>query len=154
MQVALASIAVTLPAVVTGPTEHFSAASPAVLPLVEHPLPLRILVVEDDALIGMLLADMLEVMGHQVCAIEATETGAVAAAAQWAPDLMIVDVNLHEGNGISAVDQILVKGFVPHVFVTGDLRGVTKIRPAAVVIAKPFTEAMLENAIALARKSA
>jgi CheY-like chemotaxis protein len=97
---------------------------------------------------------MLEVMGHQVCAIEATEAGAVAAAAQWAPDLMIVDVNLYEGNGISAVDRILLKGFVPHVFVTGDLRGVTRLRPLAVVISKPFTEDMLISAIALARKGA
>lgn len=154
MQVALTPFAATLPAVAVGSTEQCSTSSSAVSPVVEHPHPLRILVVEDDTLIGMLLGDMLEVMGYQVCAIEATEGGAVAAAAQWAPDLMIVDVNLHEGNGISAVDQILVKGFVPHVFVTGDLRGVTKIRPAAVVISKPFTEAMLENAIALARKSA
>ena len=40
---------------------------------------LRILIVEDDALIGMLLAEMLEDMGHGLCAIEATEADAVTA---------------------------------------------------------------------------
>jgi two-component system, response regulator PdtaR len=41
---------------------------------------LRILVVEDDALFGMLLAELLAMMGHDVCGIEATEADAVAAA--------------------------------------------------------------------------
>jgi two-component system, response regulator PdtaR len=36
---------------------------------------LRALVVEDDAVIGMLLADMLAEMGHDICPIEATEAG-------------------------------------------------------------------------------
>lgn len=42
---------------------------------------LNVLVVADDALIGMLFADALAAMGHDVCAIEATEADAVAAAA-------------------------------------------------------------------------
>jgi CheY-like chemotaxis protein len=52
---------------------------------------LRVLVVEDDVLIGMLFADALAAMGYDVCAIEATEADAVAAAARYKPDLMIVD---------------------------------------------------------------
>jgi CheY-like chemotaxis protein len=54
---------------------------------------LRILVVEDDAMIAMLLADMFAAMGHDVCAIERTEAGAVAAATLCKPDLMIVDAD-------------------------------------------------------------
>lgn len=134
------------------PDERNAASLPK-LALVEQTTTLRILVVEDDALIGMLLGDMLEVMGHEVCAIEATEVGSVAAAARCAPNMMIVDANLQEGSGLSAVDQILRKGFVPHVFVTGDLRGVSRLRPDAVVIAKPFTEATLSQAIARARRT-
>ena len=38
---------------------------------------LSILVVEDDAMIGMLLGEMLEEMGYDVCAIAATEEDAV-----------------------------------------------------------------------------
>ena len=46
---------------------------------------LRVLVVEDDALIGALLAEMLAGMGHDVCGIEATEAAAVSAEARCRP---------------------------------------------------------------------
>lgn len=113
--------------------------------------PLRILVVEDDVLIGMLLADMLGEMGHVVCSIEATEANAITAAALHKPDMMIVDVRLHVGNGISAMEHILRTNFVPHVCVSGDVHGVLKSRPGAIVIEKPFTELMLARAIERAR---
>jgi CheY-like chemotaxis protein len=108
---------------------------------------LQVLVVDDDALIGMLLAEMLEVMGHHVCAIEVTEADTVAAAARYAPDLMIVDAQLGDGSGIAAVEQILRTGFIPHVFVSGDALRVLLLRPDAVVIQKPFREADLASAI-------
>ena len=66
---------------------------------------LRIVVVEDDALVGMLLAETLVEMGHEVFEIVATEAEAVAAAARHKPDLMIVDVRLREGNGVCAIAQ-------------------------------------------------
>jgi CheY-like chemotaxis protein len=76
---------------------------------------LRVLVVEDDAIIAMLLADMCAGLGHAVCAIEATEADAVAAAVRCRPDRMIVDGRLRDGSGVSAVNHILRTGFVPHV---------------------------------------
>lgn len=57
---------------------------------------LRVLVVEDDALITMLYAELMTEMGHVVCAIETIEADAVAAATRHKPDLMIVDVGLRE----------------------------------------------------------
>lgn len=90
---------------------------------------LRVLVVEDDAVIGVLLAEMLEEMGHDVCAVEATEAEAVIAAARWHPDLMIVDVRLGEGSGVAAVDEIHRAGPVPHVFVSADLSTIRALRP-------------------------
>ncbi|HXP73504.1 MAG TPA: response regulator [Stellaceae bacterium] len=107
----------------------------------------RVLVMEDDALIGALLADVLEAMGHGVCAIEATEADAVAAAARCGPDLMIVDAWLLEGNGVSAVETIQRSGPVPHVFVSGDVSRVRAMRPGAEVLQKPFREAELGQAI-------
>ena len=60
-----------------------------------HPMKaLRALVVEDDAIIGGLLAETLEGLGHTVCAVERNAADAVAAALRWRPDLMIVDVGL------------------------------------------------------------
>jgi CheY-like chemotaxis protein len=108
---------------------------------------LRIMVVEDEAVIAMLLAEVLAGMGHDVCAIEATEADAVAAAARCRPDMMILDARLGDGSGISAVEQILCTGFIPHVFVSGDALRVRALRPGAVVIQKPFHEADLASAM-------
>jgi DNA-binding NtrC family response regulator len=108
---------------------------------------LRILVVEDDNIIGMLLAEMLQEMGHDVCAIEATEADAVTAAARCGPDLMIVDVRLGEGSGVAAVEKILRTRPVPHVFASGNISVVQALKPSAVVIQKPYRESDLTKAI-------
>ena len=94
----------------------------------------KILVVEDDAIIAMAMAELLTEIGHTVCA--------------WHhPDLMIVDANLREGSGIAAVIEILRTGFVPHIFVTGDSYGLPDLRPGTIVIHKPFTATDLAYAI-------
>jgi CheY-like chemotaxis protein len=108
---------------------------------------LRVLVVEDDPMIGMLLAEMLEALGHGVCAIETTEAAAVTAAAQYRPDLMIVDARIDDGSGVSAVDKILRTGFVPHLFISGNISNIRALRPNAVVLEKPFRELELTRAI-------
>ena len=71
---------------------------------------LRVLVVEDDCMIGMLLAEMLEAMGHDPCAIEATEADAVTAVARYRPDLMIVDAWLGDGSGLSDICLLYTSG--------------------------------------------
>ena len=108
---------------------------------------LQILVVEDDSLIAMLLVETLVEMGHRVCGVEATENGAVVAALRCRPDLIIVDGQLGVGNGVSAVDEILSTGFVPHLFVSGDIKKILAQRPGAVAIEKPFREPELMRAI-------
>src|SRR5271154_5080425 len=108
---------------------------------------LRTLVVEDDAIIGGLLAETLEGLGHTVCAVESNVADAAAAASHWRPDLMVVDVGLGEATGIAAVKEILRSRFVPHVFVTGAaVRGMPS-GPDAVLLQKPFRVSDLELAI-------
>jgi DNA-binding response OmpR family regulator len=108
---------------------------------------LKVLIVEDDAMIGLLLSEVLEGMGHSVCAIEATEAGAVAAANRHRPDLMIVDVWLGDGNGVAAVEEIRRTQFIPHIIVSADLSKVRNLRPDAVVLQKPFRAFDLERAM-------
>ena len=70
-------------------SEIRDAISDGPLATVNIPMPaLRILLVEDEAIVAMLFADLLVAMGHEVCAIEATEAGAVTAAdsVQAGPD--------------------------------------------------------------------
>ena len=105
---------------------------------------LDVLVVEDDAMIGVLLGEMLEAMGYGVCALETTGAG---AAVRYRPDLMIVDARLSDGSGVTAVDKILRTGFVPHVFISGDASRVRALRPDAVIIQKPFRELDLARGI-------
>jgi CheY-like chemotaxis protein len=108
---------------------------------------LCILVVDDDALIGMLLAEMLEVLGHSVCATPRTERDAIAAAKRHRPELVIMDIKLAQGNGPSAMREIICAGPMPHFFITGD--GTSRLTAGALVLEKPFTEAELVKAIAL-----
>jgi two-component system, response regulator PdtaR len=110
-------------------------------PGLENPAPLRILLAEDEPIIAMLMVRVLRALGHEVCAVEATEAGAVAAAALHRPQLMIVDARLRHGSGVAAVEAILQQGFVPHVFVSGTT--IDGLRPEAVVLAKPYTEKAL-----------
>jgi CheY-like chemotaxis protein len=105
---------------------------------------LRILVVDDDPEIGMLLGEMLEELGHHVCAIEETEGAAVRAAKKHKPDLMIVDVQLGAGSGIAAVEEILRGGPVPHLFMSGER---LELAGMGSMLQKPFLEADLVAAI-------
>lgn len=107
---------------------------------------LSILVVEDDALIGKLLVDVLGGLGH-VAKLVSTEESAVTAAAQFRPDLMIVDVTLGDGSGIAAIDRILDAGPMPHIFVSGDPSKVWVARPNAIVLQKPFRQKELAQTI-------
>ena len=108
---------------------------------------LEVLIVEDEPLIAGLFTDIMEEMGHHVCAVESTEAGAVAAALKWQPQLMIVDAGLSRGSGIVAVQTILQTGFVPHIFVSGDRLPSSKLDPRAVVLQKPCRDSDLSAAI-------
>jgi CheY-like chemotaxis protein len=115
---------------------------------------LRVLVVEDDALIAMLISELLVGMGHDVCATAATKAEAVISAAHCRPDLMIVDAGLGRESGVSAVEEILRAGPLAHVFVSGDIERVRRRRPDAIVVRKPFRKAELARAVDLALAAA
>ncbi len=108
-------------------------------------MPCRVLLAEDDAIIGPLLAETLTGLGYEVCGIEATEAGAVAVAARHRPDLMIVDVDLASGTGTAAMDRITRAAPVPHLFMSGRARQAAA--PEAVLLTKPFREPDLARAI-------
>ena len=114
---------------------------------------LRILLAEDDAMIGMFLAMTLEQMGHHICALETTEAGAVAAAARDRPDIIITDAGLNAGDGVTAAERILAERPMRFVFASGDLTKVKARLPNAVMIQKPYNNAVLAGAIETAMRS-
>jgi DNA-binding response OmpR family regulator len=115
---------------------------------------LRILLVEDDSMIGMFLGMTIEQMGHEVCAVETTEAGAVDAAERLQPDLMIVDTGLKTGDGVTAVERILGQRVVRFMFSSGDLTKVRARFPNAVMIQKPYNDTELARAIGTAMEGA
>lgn len=110
-------------------------------------MPLRILLVEDDAVLSAVLAELLAECGHQVCGTATTEMAAVAVAAagRHAPDLMIVDAHLQAGSGVSAMRTILRHSAMPHIYMTGGSR--QSIPAGAVVLYKPFGKTGLVAAL-------
>jgi two-component system, response regulator PdtaR len=108
---------------------------------------LRVLIVEDEAMIAMLLAEVLREMGHEVCAIAPTEDAAVAAAVRHRPNLIIVDEWLRHGSGMAAMAKINRSGHVAHVFVTGDPSIGRSLGPDMIAVQKPFTIPELVKAV-------
>ena len=78
----------------------------------------RILVVEDEVMIRMLLEDMLGELGHTVAAEAARIDEALEATKNADFDLAILDANLN-GQPISPVADALVARGTPFVFATG-----------------------------------
>lgn len=112
----------------------------------------RVLIVEDEAVISMLLAEVLQEMGYEICATATTEDAAVAAAIQYNPDLMIVDEWLRRGSGVSAMTKINRSIHIPYVFVTGDPLIGRSLSPDTIAIQKPFTIPELVRAVKSALK--
>ena len=108
----------------------------------------RLLVVEDEYLIRMLLEDMLAELGYDVAAAVGTigEARELAASGDFAA--AILDVNL-DGQEIFPVADILAKRSLPFVFVTGygerSLPDPYRDRPA---LQKPFQVEQLKTALA------
>jgi CheY-like chemotaxis protein len=113
---------------------------------------LSIMLVEDEALIAMFLSDVLVEFGHTVCATVSTEAEAVACALRLAPDLMLVDLALGQGDGARAMRTILGARPQPHVFMTGARRA--DLPAGAHVLEKPFFAADLIRAIEAATAGA
>lgn len=78
----------------------------------------RILVVEDEYLIRMLLEDMLADLGYEVAAAVGTIAEASDIAASGTFEAAILDVNL-DGKEIFPVAEILAGRGLPFIFVTG-----------------------------------
>ena len=108
----------------------------------------RILVVEDEYLIRMLLEDMLADLGYEIAAAVGTIAEARDVAAKGDFNAAVLDVNL-DGQEIYPVAEILAKRGLPFVFVTGygenSLIEPYRDRPA---LQKPFQIEQLRSVLA------
>ena len=83
--------------------------------------PLRVILVEDEALVALMMEDLLRELGCEV----AGSFGALDAALEWLdaqadpPDGAVLDVNLGGGELVFPLARVLRDRGVPFVFATG-----------------------------------
>lgn len=79
---------------------------------------LRILLVEDEMLIAMMLEDMLTELGHEVVGPVARVSKAIEMARHGALDAAILDVNINGEEVYPVADELDARG-IPFLFATG-----------------------------------
>ena len=108
----------------------------------------RVLVVEDEPMIRLLLDDMLSDLGYTMAAEAGRIDEALAVAKQGEFDIAILDVNLN-GQPITPVVEVLVDRGVPFVFVSGYARrGLPEAHSNTPLLQKPFQAEGLARALA------
>jgi len=101
-------------------------------------------------MLGSVLAELLEIIGHHVCGVYTTAAATVTGALSDRPDLMLVDAHLGQESGLAATAEILAQVYIPHIFMSGDLSTLKALRETAITLEKPFQEPALDQAIAAA----
>jgi two-component system, response regulator PdtaR len=114
----------------------------------------RVLVVEDEALIRLDLAEMLTEEGYVVAGEAADGEQAVALARELRPDLVIMDVKMPKVDGIAAAGTIVEERIAPVVMLTAfsqrELIEQARDAGAMAYLVKPFARHELVPAIELA----
>ena len=105
------------------------------------------LIIEDQALIAMMLEDELCALGFTSFDIESTEAGAIAAAGDRCPDLITADDRLSSGSGIDAVRVICSDRAIPTVYIVGGPNELRENLPDALIVGKPFMADELREAV-------
>ena len=106
-----------------------------------------IFVVEDDALIRMMIAGMVEELGHRVVAEAGTVQDAKVMVDAAAFDLALLDVSI-AGQSIAPIAEILVRRCLPFLLVSGsEESSLPEPLSKALVLRKPFAISKLKDAI-------
>ena len=118
------------------------------------PVPRRVVIAEDEALIRMDLAEMLAEEGYDVVGQAGDGQKAVELARELQPDLVILDVKMPVLDGIAAAERIAGERIAPVVILTAFSQRelVERARDAGAMayLVKPFTRTDLVPAIEMA----
>lgn len=112
--------------------------------------PMRVILVEDEALILMQMEALVEDAGHIVVGTAMRCGEAIELAREVSPNIAFVDLNLSDGgSGLVVAHALHEMGGVMVVFVTANaLRLDDDLAGAAGVIIKPFTRAVVARSMA------
>ena len=119
----------------------------AAIPLKKVDKP-RVLVVEDEALVGIMIQECMTELGFQIVGPVCTASEALETAKAGDFDAAILDINLGDGM-VYQVAEILARRHVPFVFVTGyDADSVDSRFRGIPVLQKPVEREMLQKLFA------
>lgn len=108
---------------------------------------LRVLIVEDEAVIAMALEMFLEELGARVVATAGNIQDALNKATTEEFDLAFLDINLN-GQKAHVLPGVLERRHKPFAFVTGyGEQGVLEAHADAPVVTKPFSRASISAAL-------
>ncbi|NTU85983.1 MAG: response regulator, partial [Chloroflexales bacterium] len=116
---------------------------------------MRLLIVEDEAIIARDLATTVESFGHAVVGVVASGAEALALAAEQQPDLVLMDIHLAGRlDGIATARQLQAQRPLPVIYLTAHVDDETMRRAAATgpvgYLLKPFDERTLWSMLELA----
>lgn len=116
--------------------------------------PLRVLIVEDDTLVGLGLKAQLEKAGQAVVGQAANAPEATALFQSEQPDLVLLDIRLDDGDGLDLATELLKQRRCPMIVVSAysDKELIERAAAAGVFgyLVKPVTEPMLQAQIEIA----
>lgn len=108
-----------------------------------------ILVVEDDAILALDLADILQEAGYEVFNPVSTNDLAHRAIEARRPSCALLDYNLGPETSVPTAVALALRG-IPFAYVTGrpDAVATNPLAPSARIIAKPYRASEILQAIA------
>lgn len=107
---------------------------------------LRVLIVEDEPLLQLELADMLEEWGCQIAGTAGRVGTALQIADEAEFDVALLDVNL-AGENVDPVVRELERRGTPFLFLTGYGAKIVAGRHRPVAVDKPYDHARIREAI-------
>lgn len=118
---------------------------------------LRILIVEDDALVALGIRCTLEDLGYEVCGVAASEPEAMRLAAETRPDLTLMDIRLKGTvDGIDTARRLRAEFGIRSVYLSAYTDHQTMSRVTATYplgfVQKPYSASQLKNALELAAR--
>jgi PAS domain S-box-containing protein len=113
---------------------------------------IKILIVEDEAIVAMDIRNRLELLGYTIPGIASSGEQAIKMTAETCPDLVLMDIMLGDGiDGIEAAELIHKRTDIPIIFLSAyadeKILSRAKITKPFAYILKPFEERELHYAI-------
>ncbi len=111
----------------------------------------HVLIIEDMFLFQQYLKDIATLAGASSISIVSTQNEAVESARQKRPSLILSDIKLPQGSGISAINLIVAAhGKIPVIFITGYPERCERYVEQGTLLTKPVSADVLLKTVSAA----